>query len=205
MIFDHPLIQHKIGILREESTRSKLFRELVNEIAMLMAYEVTRDLPLFEEQIQTPLEKTVAMRLPDASIAIVPILRAGLGMVDGLLRILPNAFVGHIGMYRDHETLNPVPYYCSLPEGIGRLTSIICDPMLATGGSAIAAAAKLKEEGAGKIKFMCLIAAPEGIKALSEAQPEVDIYAAALDRELSHNGYILPGLGDAGDRLYGTA
>ncbi|MFA0815629.1 MAG: uracil phosphoribosyltransferase [Anaerofustis sp.] len=204
MIFDHPLIQHKIGIIRDENTTHKLFRELVSEIAMLMAYEVTRDLPMTEVEINTPICKTTVRRLQDDKISIVPILRAGLGMVDGMLNLLPNAKVGHIGLYRDHETLQPVPYYCKLPEEISTNTVIVLDPMLATGGSGIAAINFLKEKGAKSIKFMCLIASEMGISKMKQAHPDVDIYAAAFDEKMNDKMYIVPGLGDAGDRLFGT-
>jgi uracil phosphoribosyltransferase len=204
MIFDHPLIRHKIGIIRDENTNQKLFRELVSEIAMLMAYEVTRNMELTQVDIKTPMCAAKADKLCDDEISIVPILRAGLGMVDGMLNLLPNAKVGHIGLYRDHETLKPVPYYCKLPENIDSTLVIVLDPMLATGGSACAAIDFLKERGAAKIKFMCLIASDEGINVLSTAHPDVEIFAAAKDTEMNANKYIIPGLGDAGDRLFGT-
>ena len=203
MIFEHPLIQHKIGIIRNKETEHKLFRELVNEIAMLMTYEVTRDMKLIDDKIQTPMCETVVKKV-DGTISIIPILRAGLGMVDGVLNILPNAKVGHIGMYRDHDTLEPVPYYCKLPEEVKTNTSIVVDPMLATGGSAISAINHLKKENAKDIKFMCLIASREGLNALQTAHPDVNIYCAALDEEMNECKYIIPGLGDAGDRLFGT-
>lgn len=204
MIFDHPLIQHKIGIIRDESTNHKLFRELVSEIAMLMAYEVTRDMELMDVDIKTPMCETTVKRLQEDKISIVPILRAGLGMVNGMLNLLPNAKVGHIGLYRDHETMKPVPYYCKLPSDIDSTLVIVLDPMLATGGSGIAAIDFLKEKGANHIKFMCLIASDQGIKAMKEAHPDVDIYAAAYDEKMNDKMYIIPGLGDAGDRLFGT-
>ena len=207
MIFDHPLIQHKIGIIRDEATTHKLFRELVSEIAMLMAYEVTRDMELTEVNVKTPICETAVKRLADDKICIVPILRAGLGMVDGMLSLLPNAKVGHIGMYRDHETLKPVPYYCKLPSEISEVDTtqvIVLDPMLATGGSGSAAINFLKQQGAKHIKFMCLIASQAGIDALTKDHPDVDVYAAAFDKDLNEHAYIVPGLGDAGDRLFGT-
>ena len=204
MVFDHPLIQHKVGIIRDESTNHKLFRELVSEIAMLMAYEVTRDLPMIDVEVQTPICRTSVKKLQDDKISIVPILRAGLGMVDGMLNLLPNAKVGHIGLYLDHETLQPVPYYCKLPEEISTNLVIVLDPMLATGGSGIAAIDFLKEQGAKSIKFMCLIASEKGIAAIQKAHPDVDIFAAAYDEKMNDKMYIVPGLGDAGDRLFGT-
>ncbi len=204
MIFDHPLIQHKVGMIRDAQTSHKLFRELVSEIAMLMAYEVTRDLPLMDVEIETPMCKTTVKRLSEETISIIPILRAGLGMVDGMLSLLPNAKVGHIGLYRDHETMKPVPYYCKLPDEVNTNLVIVLDPMLATGGSGIAAIDFLKERGADHIKFMCLIASEKGIEAMQKAHPDVDIYAAAFDKEMNDKAYIIPGLGDAGDRLFGT-
>lgn len=203
-VFDHPLIAHKVSIMRQTETGSKDFRELLNEIAMLMGYEVTRDLPLEDYTIETPLETMVAKRISGKKLAIVPILRAGLGMVDGLLKLIPVAKVGHIGLYRDPETHTPVEYYCKMPEDIENRIVIVVDPMLATGGSAIDAIQMLKNRGVTNIRFMCLVAAPEGVKALQEAHPDVDIYCAALDRELNDHKYILPGLGDAGDRIFGT-
>lgn len=203
-VFDHPLIAHKVSIMRQTETGSKDFRELLNEIAMLMGYEVTRDLPLEDYTIETPLETMVAKRISGKKLAIVPILRAGLGMVDGLLKLIPVAKVGHIGLYRDPETHTPVEYYCKMPEDIESRIVIVVDPMLATGGSAIDAIQMLKNKGVTNIRFMCLVAAPEGVKALQDAHPDVDIYAAALDRELNDHKYILPGLGDAGDRIFGT-
>ncbi|MBE6039008.1 MAG: uracil phosphoribosyltransferase [Anaerofustis stercorihominis] len=204
MIFDHPLIQHKVGIIRDENTDHKFFRELVSEIAMLMAYEVTRELPLEEVNVTTPICETTVKRLVGGSIAIIPILRAGLGMVDGMLSLIPNAKVGHVGLYRDPETAKPVAYYCKLPENVTTATCIVLDPMLATGGSAVAAVDFLKEQGAKNIKFMCIIAAPEGIEVLSKAHPDIDIYCAAKDDCLNDHKYIVPGLGDAGDRIFGT-
>lgn len=203
-VFDHPLIQHKTALLRGKETSTKDFRQLVTEIATLMTYEATRDLPLKEVEIETPMEKCTLKMLDGEDVAIVPILRAGLGFVDGMLSLIPNAKVGFIGLYRDPETHLPVEYYCKLPADIEKRQVFIVDPMLATGGSAAAAIDFVKQHGAKQIKFMCLIAAPEGIKVLQEAHPDVDIYIAAKDRQLNSNAYILPGLGDAGDRIYGT-
>lgn len=203
-VISHPLIQHKLSILRREDTSTKDFRELVNEIAMLMGYEVSRDLPLEEVEIQTPIIKTVQKQLSGKKLAIVPILRAGIGMVDGFLSLVPAAKVGHIGMYRDEETLEPVEYLVKLPEDIDQRQIFVMDPMLATGGSAILAVDSLKKRGAANIKFVCLVAAPEGVKKLQGAHPDIDIYTASLDERLNENGYIVPGLGDAGDRLFGT-
>lgn len=203
-IADHPLIAHKLSIMRSKKTGSKDFRELLNEIAMLMGYELTRDLPLEEITIETPIQKTQATRIAGKKIAIVPILRAGLGMVDGLLQLVPVARVGHIGMYRDPETHEPVEYYCKLPADIEQRLVILVDPMLATGGSAADALTKLKEYGCTNIRFMCLVAAPEGVKRVQDAHPDVDIYTAALDERLNDHAYIVPGLGDAGDRIFGT-
>lgn len=203
-IMEHPLIQHKIGIIRRKETSSKEFRELVSEIAMFMAYEATRDLKLTDIEIETPLQKTVVKELAGKKLAVVPILRAGLGMVEGMLAMVPAAKVGHIGLYRDPETLKPVEYYCKLPVDCEEREVFVTDPMLATGGSAIAAITMLKEKGVNNIRFLCLLAAPEGLKALSEAHPDVDIYVGALDECLNEHGYIVPGLGDAGDRIFGT-
>lgn len=203
-LFDHPLIQHKISVLRDKNTSTKEFRELVHELSMLMAYEVTRDLPLTEVDIETPVAKTKAKVLAGQKIALVPILRAGLGMVDGMLSIVPNAKVGHIGLYRDPNTLKPVEYYCKLPEDITNREVVLLDPMLATGGSASAAITFLKERGITKIKFVCLISAPEGIAKLQADHPDVPIFCAARDEKLNDHAYIIPGLGDAGDRLFGT-
>ncbi|MCE2234596.1 uracil phosphoribosyltransferase [Streptococcus thermophilus] len=203
-VISHPLIQHKLSILRREDTSTKDFRELVNEIAMLMGYEVSRDLLLEEVEIQTPIIKTVQKQLSGKKLAIVPILRAGIGMVDGFLSLVPAAKVGHIGMYRDEETLEPVEYLVKLPEDIDQRQIFVMDPMLATGGSAILAVDSLKKRGAANIKFVCLVAAPEGVKKLQDAHPDIDIYTASLDERLNENGYIVPGLGDAGDRLFGT-
>lgn len=203
-VIDHPLITHKLSIMRNRKTGSKDFRELLNEIAMLMGYEVFRDLPMEEITIETPITKMKAKVVSGRKLAIVPILRAGLGMVDGLQSLVPVAKVGHIGMYRDPETHKPVEYYCKLPTDIGERLVVLVDPMLATGGSAVDALTKLKEHGCRNIRFMCLVAAPEGVKAVQEAHPDVDIYAAALDECLNEHAYIVPGLGDAGDRIFGT-
>jgi uracil phosphoribosyltransferase len=203
-VFDHPLIQHKLTYIRDKETGTKDFRELVDEVATLMAFEITRDMPLEEIEIDTPVTKTKAKVLSGKKIGLVPILRAGIGMVDGMRKLIPAAKVGHIGLYRDPETLKPVEYYVKLPSDVEERDFIVVDPMLATGGSAIAAIDSLKTRGAKNIKFMCLIAAPEGVKALEEAHPDVDIYIAALDEKLNDHGYIVPGLGDAGDRLFGT-
>lgn len=204
MIFDHPLIQHKLSILRDKDTPSKDFRILVSEIAMLMTYEVTRDLPLVDVEIETPMTKMISKKLAGKKLAVVPILRAGLGMVDGVLEMIPSARVGHIGLYRDHETLEPVEYYCKLPSDIEEREVIVVDPMLATGGSAIDAISQIKKRNPKHIRFMCIIAAPEGLDALTSAHPDVDVFCAALDEKLNEKGYILPGLGDAGDRIFGT-
>ena len=203
-IFDHPLIQHKTTILRQKTTTNKLFRELVEEITMLMCYESLRDLPLEDVEIETPLTKTTQKMIKGKKLAIVPILRAGLGMVNGLLKLVPSAKVGHIGMYRDEETMIPHPYYCKLPADIDKRLIVVVDPMLATGGSAIDAIAQIKKSGGKQIKFLCLIAAPEGIKALTEAHPDINIYCANVDECLNEKCYIVPGLGDAGDRIFGT-
>ncbi|PKM54307.1 MAG: uracil phosphoribosyltransferase [Firmicutes bacterium HGW-Firmicutes-2] len=203
-VMDHPLIQHKVGVLRREETGSKEFRELVNEIAMLMCYEATRNLPLRDEIVQTPVAQATVKQIAGKNLGIVPILRAGLGMVDGMLTLVPTAKVGHIGLYRDPETLNPVEYYCKLPYDAAERDIFVLDPMLATGGSAVAAIQFIKDKGVSRIHFMCLIAAPEGVKKVQDAHPDVDIYIAALDERLNDHGYIIPGLGDAGDRLYGT-
>lgn len=203
-VFDHPLIQHKTGMLRDENTNVKDFRELVKEIGMLMTYEATRDLPLVDVEITTPICKTNVKMLSGEDIAIVPILRAGLGMVDGMLAMVPNAKVGHIGLYRDPDTHMPVEYYCKLPNDIDKRQVFVVDPMLATGGSASAAIDFIKAKGGKKIIFMCLIAAPEGIEILHKAHPDVDIFIAAKDEKLNEHAYIVPGLGDAGDRLFGT-
>ncbi len=200
----HPLILHKLAFIRDKNTGSKDFRELVGEVAMLMAYEVTRDLPIEEVEIETPICTTKCKMLAGKKLAIVPILRAGLGMVDGMLKLVPAAKVGHIGMYRNEETLKPVEYFCKLPQDINEREVIVTDPMLATGGSAIDAIGALKQRGATNIRLMCLVAAPVGIEAVMEAHPDVDIYVADIDEKLNENGYIVPGLGDAGDRLFGT-
>ena len=203
-IMDHPLIKHKMTILRKKETSSMEFRQITTEIATLMGYEVTRDLELRDIDIETPLEKTVGQEISGKKISIVPILRAGIGMVDGLLTIVPSARVGHIGMYRDPETLKPVTYYCKLPKDSENRLVILLDPMLATGGTLVEAIDELKAKGATKIKSLNLLAAPEGIKAVQEKHPDVDIYVCEVDRCLNEHGYILPGLGDAGDRLFGT-
>ena len=203
-VINHPLIQHKLSILRRTDTSTKAFRELVDEIAMWMGYEVLRDLPLEDVEIETPITKTVQKQLAGKKLAIVPILRAGIGMVDGLLSLVPAAKVGHIGMYRDEETHEPQEYYCKLPDPIAERTIVVCDPMLATGGSAIDAINQIKKHGGKNIKFMCIIAAPEGLERLHREHPDIQIYVGALDRQLNENAYICPGLGDAGDRIFGT-
>lgn len=203
-IVDHPLIQHKLTIMRQTETGSKDFRELLDEISLLMGYEITRDLPLCDVEIETPITKMTAKTISGKKLAIVPILRAGLGMVDGLLNLLPVARVGHIGLYRDPETHTPVVYYCKLPADINERLVILCDPMLATGGSSSDAISMLKEKGCTNIKLMCLVAAPEGVAKVQGEHPDVDIYTAALDEKLNDHAYIVPGLGDAGDRLFGT-
>ncbi len=200
----HPLIQHKLTILRDKNTGSKEFREVVEEIAMLMAYEVTRNIETSEVTVETPMCETKSRVLAGKKLAIVPILRAGLGMVEGIRKLIPAAKVGHIGLYRDEKTLQPVEYFCKLPQDIGERDIILVDPMLATGGSASDAITMLKNRGAVHIRFVGLIAAPEGIKVLTDKHPDVDVYVAAIDEKLNENGYILPGLGDAGDRLFGT-
>ncbi|WP_372998664.1 uracil phosphoribosyltransferase [Lutispora sp.] len=203
-IIDHPMIQHKLTILRDKNTGVKEFREVVGELALFMGYEVTRNLPLEDIEIETPICKTTSKVISGKKLGIVPILRAGLGMVDGLLSLVPTAKVGHIGLYRDPETLKPVEYYCKLPTDVAERELIVLDPMLATGGSAIAAITFLKEKGAQNIKLVNLLAAPEGIEAVVEAHPDIEIYIAAVDEKLNDHGYIVPGLGDAGDRLFGT-
>lgn len=203
-VMDHPLIQHKLTFIRDRRTGTKEFRELVNEVAALMAYEITRDMPLKEVEIETPVAPCRSFVLAGKKIGLVPILRAGLGMVDGILKLIPAAKVGHIGLYRDPKTLEPVEYYLKLPSDIDERELIVIDPMLATGGSAAAAITALKERGALQVKLMCLIAAPEGIKLVQEKHPDVDIYVAQVDQCLNEKGYIVPGLGDAGDRLFGT-
>lgn len=203
-IFEHPLIQHKTTILRQKDTPNKEFRELVEEITMLMCFESLRDLPMEDVEIETPIKKTTQKLIKGKKLAIVPILRAGLGMVNGLLRLVPSAKVGHIGMYRDEETLEPHEYYCKLPDDISNRLIVVVDPMLATGGSAIDAITQIKSYGGKNIKFLCLIAAPEGVEALTKAHPDVQIYCANIDECLNEKGYIVPGLGDAGDRIFGT-
>ncbi|MCI9408134.1 MAG: uracil phosphoribosyltransferase [Clostridia bacterium] len=203
-VFDHPLIKHKIAILRDKNTGMKEFRELVEEITTMMTYESMRDVELVPVEVQTPLETTTQYKVPEESIAIVPILRAGLGMVNGVHKVFPTARVGHIGMYRDEETMQPQEYYCKLPDGIENKTVFLVDPMLATGGSICDALAALKKRGCRKIKVMSIIAAPEGVKTVAEAYPEIPVYISTLDRGLNEHCYILPGLGDAGDRLFGT-
>lgn len=204
VVMDHPLIQHKVGLIRKKETGSKEFRELIGEIAMYMCYEATRDLKLQDVEIETPICKTTAKELSGKKLAVVPILRAGLGMVDGMLAMIPAAKVGHIGLYRDPETLKPVEYYCKLPADSNEREVFVVDPMLATGGSSIAAIQMLKDKGVKNIRFMCIIAAPEGLEAMKKAHPDVDIYVGALDDHLNDHGYIVPGLGDAGDRIFGT-
>lgn len=204
VIMDHPLIQHKIGLIRRKDTGTKDFRQTISEIAMLICYEATRDLQLDDVEIETPICKTTVKTLRGKKMAIVPILRAGLGMVDGMLELIPAAKVGHIGLYRDPQTLKPVEYYCKLPADCAEREVFVVDPMLATGGSSVAAIRMLKEKGCKNIHFMCIIAAPDGIKAMQEAHPDVDMYIGALDEKLNDHGYIVPGLGDAGDRIFGT-
>ncbi len=204
VVLDHPLIQHKISLIRDKQTGTRDFRDLVEEIAMLMAYEVTRDLPLKEVEIETPVAKAKTKVISGRTIGIIPILRAGLGMVNGMLNLVPAAKVGHIGLYRDPDTLQPVEYYCKLPSDASERDLIIVDPMLATGGSANGAIQLLKDKGVKNIKLVCLIAAPEGIKAVQSAHDDVDIFVCAVDERLNDHGYIVPGLGDAGDRLFGT-
>lgn len=206
VILDHPLIQHKLTMIRQKDCGTKVFREVVDEISMLMAYEVSRDLPLEDVEIETPMTKTVQKTLSGKKVAVIPILRAGLGMVDGIIELIPAAKVGHVGLYRDHDTLEPVEYFVKLPSDIAERQLFVVDPMLATGGSAVAAIDALLKRGAqaNAIKFVCLVAAPEGVEVLKQAHPDIDIYTACLDERLNENGYILPGLGDAGDRLFGT-
>ena len=203
-LLDPPLIQHKLPLLRDRRTTTKDFKQLVNEIAMLMAYEVTKNLPVERVDIETPLERTPGVQVAGKKLTLVPILRAGLGMVEGIAQLIPSARVGHIGLYRDHDTLEPVDYYFKIPSGEHDRDFFVLDPMLATGGSAVAAVAALKHAGAQRIRFLCLVAAPEGVRRMLDAHAEVPVYSAALDRELNAKGYILPGLGDAGDRLFGT-
>lgn len=203
-VMDHPLIQHKLGYIRDKNTSTKEFRELVDEVGMLMAYEITRELSLEDVEVETPIGPTIAKRLSGKKICLVPILRAGLGMTEGIHKLIPSARVGHIGLYRDPETLEAVEYYAKFPSDIEERDILVIDPMLATGASAIEAISAIKKRGATKIRFICLIAAPEGVKALEKAHPDVDIYIGALDEKLDENSYIIPGLGDAGDRLFGT-
>ena len=203
-VINHPMIQHKLTIMRKKSTGSKDFRQLLEEISMLMGYELTRELPLTDVEIETPMAKMTSKVISGKKLAIVPVLRAGLGMVDGLLSLLPVAKVGHIGLYRDHETCEPVFYYCKLPFDIEQREVIVCDPMLATGGSASDAIRRIKESGCSTIRLMCLVAAPEGVKRVQNDHPDVEIYTAAYDERLDENAYIIPGLGDAGDRIFGT-
>ncbi|MFD1203800.1 MULTISPECIES: uracil phosphoribosyltransferase [Sporosarcina] len=203
-VFDHPLIQHKLTHIRDVNTGTKEFRELVDEVATLMAYEITRDLPLTEVEVETPVRVAKSNVLAGKKLGIVPILRAGIGMVDGILKLIPAAKVGHIGLFRDPETLQPHEYFVKLPSDVSEREFILVDPMLATGGTAVEAVNSLKKRGAKNIRFMCLIAAPEGVEVFTEAHPDVDVYIAALDEKLNEKGYIVPGLGDAGDRLFGT-
>jgi len=203
-VVSHPLVQHKVTLLRDQATPKKIFKELVDEIAMLMAYEATADLALEPAEVVTPLETTTGARVAGKKLTLVPILRAGLGMVEGILQLIPSARVGHIGLYRDHDTLEPVSYYFKTPSGHDQRDFFLLDPMLATGGSAVDACTKLKDVGARSIRLLCVVAAPEGVERMLTAHPDVPVYAAALDRELNEHGYILPGLGDAGDRLFGT-
>jgi uracil phosphoribosyltransferase len=203
-VSEHPLVRHKLSILRDRATPTKLFKELVEELAMLLAYDAMRDLPLESFPVETPLESTAGWRVAGKKLTLVPILRAGLGMVEGVLRLVPSARVGHIGLYRDHDTLQPVDYYFKVPADAAEREFFLLDPMLATGGSALAAVKSLRRVGATRIRMLCLVAAPEGVARMAAACPEVPIIAASLDRELNQNGYILPGLGDAGDRLFGT-
>ena len=204
VVMEHPLIQHKIGQIRKKETGTKDFRQMISEIAMLISYEATRNLQLEDVEVETPICTTTVKQLKGRKMAIVPILRAGLGMVDGVLQMIPAAKIGHIGLYRDPETLKPVEYYCKLPADCAEREVFVVDPMLATGGSAVAAIQMLKEKGCKKIHMMCILAAPDGVKALQEAHPDVDLYIGALDEKLNEHGYIVPGLGDAGDRIFGT-
>jgi len=203
-VINHPLVQHKLTIIRNKSTGPKEFRELVKEVSLLMAYEVTRDLPLEESEVETPICKTKGLTIAGKKIGVIPILRAGLGMVEGILELIPTAKVGHIGLYRDPDSLEPVEYYCKLPDDSHERDFIIIDPMLATGGSAAAAVKYVKNIGCSGIKLMCLLAAPEGVARMEKSHPDVDVYVAAIDEKLNSHGYIIPGLGDAGDRLFGT-
>ena len=204
LIMDHPLVQHKISFIRRTDTGTKDFRQTIGEIAMLICYEATRDLPLSDVEIETPICKATVKELKGRKMAIIPILRAGLGMVDGILNMVSAAKIGHIGLYRDSETLQPVEYYCKLPADCAERDVFVVDPMLATGGSAVSAIQMLKDKGCRNIRFMCILAAPEGVKAMQEAHPDVDMYIGALDEKLNDHGYIVPGLGDAGDRIFGT-
>lgn len=204
VVMDHPLIQHKIGYIRRKDTGTKDFRQAIGEIANLICYEATRDLKLSDVEIETPICKTTVKQLAGKKLAIVPILRAGLGMVDGMMQLIPAAKIGHIGLYRDEETLEPIEYYCKLPEDCAQREIFVVDPMLATGGSSSAAIRMLKERGCKNIHFMCIIAAPEGVERMRKDHPDVDIYIGALDEKLNEDGYIIPGLGDAGDRIFGT-
>ncbi|TFB19248.1 uracil phosphoribosyltransferase [Filobacillus milosensis] len=203
-VFDHPLIQHKLTIIRDKNTGTKAFRELVDEVATLMMYEITRELPLEDVEVETPVATAKSKVLAGKKLGVIPILRAGLGMVDGIVKLIPAAKIGHVGLYRDPETLKPVEYYVKLPSDIEERELIVTDPMLATGGSAIEAINSIKNRGAKQISLMCLIAAPEGVEAVKEAHPDINIYVAGLDEKLNEKGYIIPGLGDAGDRLFGT-
>jgi uracil phosphoribosyltransferase len=203
-VLTHPLVQHKLTLLRDQATPKKIFKELVDELAMLMAYEATADLPLAPVEVVTPLETAVGQQVAGKKLTLVPILRAGLGMVEGILKLVPSARVGHIGLYRDHDTLEPVDYYFKVPADVTERDFFLLDPMLATGGSAVSAITSLKRVGASRIRLLCLVAAPEGVRRLHSIHPEIHIFCAALDRELNEHGYILPGLGDAGDRLFGT-
>ena len=204
IVLEHPLLQHKLSILRDKNTGTKEFREIVGEISTIMCYEATRDAELKDVEVETPLTTTVQKRLDENQYAFVPILRAGLSMIDGVLNMIPNAKIGHIGMYRNEETLEPIPYYFKVPKDIENRRVILLDPMLATGGSAVDAIAQLKKSGAKEIKFLCIIAAPEGIKRVEKEHPDVQIYCTSVDNRLNENGYIVPGLGDAGDRIFGT-
>jgi len=203
-VLEHPLIQHKLTLLRDKRTSTRDFKLLASEIAMLMAYEVTKDLPLEPLEIETPLERTRGVQVAGKKLTLVPILRAGLGMVEGIAQLIPSARIGHIGLYRDHDTLQPVDYYFKIPAGEQSRDFFVLDPMLATGGSAVAAVQALKKAGASRIRFLCLVSAPPGVQAMLDAHPDVPVFTAALDRQLNDKGYILPGLGDAGDRLFGT-
>ncbi len=203
-VLQHPLLQHKLAVLRDKHTSKKTFRELVDEISMLMGYEVTKGLPLEPIQIETPLERTTAYIVSGKKLTLVPVLRAGLGMVEGFLRLMPSVRVGHIGLYREHDTLRPVSYYFKIPPEPASRDFVVLDPMLATGGSAVRAVSLLKENGAARVRFVCIVAAPEGVRRMLDAHPDVQIWTASLDRQLNEVGYILPGLGDAGDRLFGT-